>query len=305
MRGMPDASSPARGATHPQRVWAEIDPEAIARNVERFREAAPQSVCCAVVKADGYGHGAVTAARAAIAGGATWLAVATAAEATELRAAGITERLLVLGPLTPRELDEVLAADADLVAWTHEVLDAAAARGGARVHVKLDTGMGRLGTRDPQLAMELLRRCAEDSALEAAGVMTHFATADELGDLFFAEQRDAFLAFVEQARQVTPGVIAHAANSAAVLRDSATHLDMIRPGVGVYGLDPYGSDPGARGLTPALALRSTLGAVKPILAGQSTGYGRRWTAEEDGYVGIIPLAMPMAGAAAWRPPPAR
>lgn len=289
MRGMPDASVTTRDAGGVRRVWAEVDPEAIAANTRRMIDAAPRSACCAIVKADGYGHGAVRSARAALAGGATWLGVVTADEAEELRTAGIEARLLVLGPLTAPELERALAADADVVAWTDDVLDAAVALGGARVHVKLDTGMGRLGCRAPEQASRLLRRCVDEPSLEAAGVMTHFATADELGDRFFAEQLSAFTDWVGEARQLAPDLMAHAANSAAVLRDAAAHFDLIRPGVALYGLDPFGAEPTGRDLLPALSLRATLGAVQPIRAGQSTGYGRRWVAERDGWIGIVPV----------------
>lgn len=289
MSGMPDAPATSRLAAGVARAWADVRSEAIAANVRRIGAAAPGAEVCAVVKAGGYGHGAVTAARAALAGGATWLAVVTADEADELRTAGIDARLLVLGPLTQPELERVLAADADLVAWTHEILDAAIALGGARVHVKLDTGMARLGARSPELATELLRRCAEEPALEAAGAMTHFATADELGDTYFGEQLARFTDWVAQVRAIAPEATVHAANSAAVLRDPAAHFDLVRPGVSIYGLDPFGADPAARELQPALALRATLAAVQPISAGLSTGYGRRWVAERDGWLGIVPI----------------
>lgn len=273
----------------PLRAAALIDAQAITANVRRLAAEAAGKECCAVVKADGYGHGAVTAARAAVAGGATRLAVVTADEAEQLRSAGITAPLIVLGPLTPGELERTLAADADIVAWGHATLDAATALGGARVHVKLDTGMGRLGTRDRALAGELVRRCQEDPALTAAGVMTHFATADELGDRFFAEQLGCFSDWVAEVKSFAPEVIAHAANSAATLRDAASHFDMIRPGVAIYGLDPFGGDPRTRELAPALTLAGSIAAVKPVKAGESTGYGRRWVAPRDGWVGILPL----------------
>ncbi len=280
---------PHASAGNAERVRAVIDAGAIEHNVRRLAGAAAGSRCCAVVKADAYGHGAVTAARAALAAGADWLAVVTAAEARQLRDAGIDARLLVLGPLTAAELELALALDADIVAWTDEILDAAAALGGARVHIKLDTGMGRLGARDPAHALALLQRADDTPGLEAVGVMTHFATADELGDRFFGEQLGRFRAFVEQARTVVPAVIAHAAGSAALLRDAAAHFDMVRPGVAIYGMDPFGGDPLTRELQPALRLTATLASVKPISAGESTGYGRRWVAERDGYVGIIPI----------------
>src|SRR3954464_10830706 len=135
------------------RALARIDTGAIARNTARLARAADGAAVCAVVKSDGYGHGAITAARAALEGGASWLAVAAAQEAQALRAAGIDARLLVMGALDDEELAVALAADADVVVWTEELL--AALPGSARVHVKLDTGMGRLGTRDPELATRL------------------------------------------------------------------------------------------------------------------------------------------------------
>lgn len=289
MGGMPDAPTTTRDAGAVRRVWAEVDADAIAANTRRMAAAAPSAACCAIVKADGYGHGAVRAARAAIDGGATWLGVVTADEARGLRDAGIGARLLVLGPLTPPELESALAADADIVAWTDEILDAAVALGGARVHVKLDTGMGRLGCRTADAASRLLQRCVDEPTLEAAGAMTHFATADELGDRYFGEQLAAFSAWRDEVRRIAPQAVAHAANSAAILRDPAAHFDLVRPGVALYGLDPFGAEPTGRELEPALALRATLGAVQPIRAGQTTGYGRRWAAERDGWIGIVPI----------------
>ncbi|MDO9352781.1 MAG: alanine racemase [Solirubrobacteraceae bacterium] len=286
---MPDVPNPSSLRPRAERASARVDRSAIAANVARMAGEAPRSALCAVVKADGYGHGAVTAAHAALDGGATWLAVSTATEASELRAAGIDARLLVMGPLTAEELRESLDADADVVAWTDALLDAASALGGARIHVKYDTGMGRLGTRDPEKALGLLRRCVETPGLQAAGLMTHFATADELGDRFFGEQLARFLDWLPQAKAIAPEAVAHAANSAGILRDDACHLDMVRPGVSIYGLDPFGADPRPRELTPALTLSASLGAVRRVKAGETTGYGRRWVADDDGFIGIIPV----------------
>src|SRR3954451_4138600 len=141
------------------RALARIDAGAIARNTARLARAADGAALCAVVKSDGYGHGAITAARAALEGGASWLAVAAAQEARTLRAAGIDARLLVMGALDDEELTVALEADADVVAWTDEFLDALPE--GARAHVKLDTSMGRLGTRDPELATRLAERAGD------------------------------------------------------------------------------------------------------------------------------------------------
>jgi alanine racemase len=255
--------------TDPERALATVDLGAIERNCARL----PKPLC-AVVKADAYGHGPVAAA--ALAGGASWLAVATAAEAAELRAQGIDVPILVMGALTAPELAVAEAAGADVVAWTDEVADAA-----SRVHVKLDTGMGRLGTKDRELALRLARRP------NVVGLMTHFATADDPGDELFEAQLGAFREFVEAVGR--DELLAHAANSAAALREPGSHFDMVRCGVAAYGMDPFGEDPAAHGLEPALALRSWVAAVRRFEAGDSAGYGRRWTAAEPTWVATVPI----------------
>jgi alanine racemase len=271
-----------------QRAVARVNLAAIERNVVRLRaRTGPAVAVCAVVKADGYGHGAVPAAGAALAGGATWLAVAAAGEAAQLRAAGIGARLLVLGALTREEVETALDAGADVVAWRTDFV-AAIARP-ARVHVKLDTGMGRLGTRDPAEATEVAEAVAAAPHLELAGAMTHFATADEPGDAFFGEQLARFEAWALPLRERFPGMLLHAANSAAVLRDAATHFDLVRAGIAIYGLDPFQQDAAARELEPALELSSYIAEVKRCAAGQSVGYGRRFIAERDTVVATVPI----------------
>jgi len=253
----------------PERALATIELGAIERNCARL----PKPLC-AVVKSDGYGHGPVAAA--ALAGGAAWLAVAAAGEAAELRRQGIEAPILVMGALTPDELRVAVDANADVVAWTEEVAEAA-----PRVHVKLDTGMGRLGTKDRELALRLALRP------NVVGLMTHFATADELGDDLFGRQLGAFREFVEAVGR--DDVIVHAANSAAALREPASHFDLVRCGIAIYGMDPFGEDPAAHGLEPALSLRSWVGAVRRFEAGVSAGYGRRWTAPEPTWVATVPI----------------
>jgi alanine racemase len=265
------------------RALARIDTGAIARNTARLAEAADGAAVCAVVKSDGYGHGAAAAARAALDGGASWLAVAAAEEARALRAAGIEARLLVMGALDAEELAVALEADADVVAWSEEFL--AALPADARVHVKLDSGMGRLGTRDPGLATRL----AEGAGSRLAGLMTHFATADEPGDTFMDEQLGRFRTWVEPLRERFPDAVVHAANSAATLRDGATHFDMVRPGVALYGMDPFGEDPFAQQLDPALTLVTKVLAVKDAAPGESAGYGRRFVAREPTQLGTLPI----------------
>jgi alanine racemase len=271
------------------RAVARVNVAAIERNAARLAAGLrPSTTLAAVVKADGYGHGAAPAARAALAGGATWLGVATAQEAAGLRAAGLEARILVMGALSPEELEVALDADADVVAWSRPFAEGLAGRG-ARAHVKLDTGMGRLGTRDPAEATALADTLAAAEGVALAGLMTHFATADERGDAFLGEQLDRFRAWALPLRDRHPRVILHAANSAATLREPATHLDLVRPGLALYGLDPFQEDAGARGLEPALKLVSYLAAVKPAAPGQSVGYGRRWTATRPTTVATIPI----------------
>jgi alanine racemase len=277
----------------PERALARVDLGAVERNCARLRDLLTGGAeLCAVVKADGYGHGAVQCARAALAGGATWIAVATAAEAAELRGAGIDSRLLVMGALTLTEVRVALLADAEVVAWTRELIAALPDRSGprrARVHVKLDSGMGRLGARDPAEARELCRLVADDPRLGLAGLMTHFATADEPGDEHFPAQLERFRALVDELRAQHPDLVVHAANSAATFRDAAAHFDMVRCGVAIYGLDPLGVDPAERGLEPALSLESYVAAVKRFEPGDGAGYGQTWRARVPTYVGVLPI----------------
>jgi alanine racemase len=252
------------------RALATVDLGAIERNCARL----PKPLC-AVVKADAYGHGPPVAA-AALAGGASWLAVATADEARRLREEGLDAPVLVMGALTAAELRTAIEADADVVAWTEAVADPA-----PRVHVKLDTGMGRLGTKDRDEALRLAARP------NVVGLMTHFATADEPSDELFPAQLEAFRDFVEAVGR--DDVVVHAANSAAALREPGSHFDLVRCGIAIYGMDPFHEDPARHGLEPALSLRSWVAAVRRFEAGESAGYGRRWTARERCWVATVPI----------------
>jgi alanine racemase len=277
------------------RALAHIDTTAIEDNcgllVTKLGEG---TELCAVVKADGYGHGAAPCAAAAMRGGATRLAVAAASEAEELRGHFPDAPLLVMGALTERELGLALDAEAEVAVWREgfrELASRLASERGARVrvHVKHDSGMGRLGARDPEAVTALAEACAADDGLELAGVWTHFATADEPDDGFMAEQLAAFAPVAERVRELAPGCIVHAANSAATLRDPATHFDMVRCGVAIYGLDPFQADPSDEGLKPALELRSYVADVKRFPAGASAGYGRTWHAPAETWVGVLPI----------------
>jgi alanine racemase len=281
----------------PERVRARavVDLGAVARNCARLaRDLRGGAELCAVVKADGYGHGSVPCAGAALAGGATRLAVATAAEAEELRGSFPDARILTMGALTAAELDQALAAGSDVAAWRPDFAELAGQRGDSlgampRLHVKHDSGMGRLGERDPDAVLRLLDAVASDERVELVALWTHFATADDADSTFFGEQLERFARLAERARSEHPNLLLHAANSAATLRDPDSHFDMVRCGVAIYGLDPYGADPFARELEPALSLHSYVADVKRFEAGDSAGYGRTWRAERDTLVGVMPI----------------
>lgn len=278
-----------------ERALARIDFDAVRANCQRLKsELDAGAELCAVVKADGYGHGADGCATAAIAGGATRLAVATAAEAEQIGRRFQHVPLLTMGALTVDEVDAVISAGSELALWREDFRRVVAARARAHghralVHVKYDSGMGRLGTRDPAEVLELARACAEDPDIELAGVWTHLATADEPDSSFFDDQLDRFEEVATAVKAEHPGVIVHAANSAAVLRDRRSHFEMARCGVAIYGLDPFQRDPAEHGLRPAMSLRSHVADVKRFPAGTSAGYGRKWKAEADTWVGVIPL----------------
>jgi alanine racemase len=277
------------------RAVARIDLGAVRDNCARLKaELGEQAELCAVVKADGYGHGDIACAEAALAGGATRIAVATAGEAERIGRRLAHVPLLTMGALTPDELDTALEAGSEVAVWRRGFLDLVAARARAhgrpaRVHVKHDSGMGRLGNRDPVEVLALLRASAESPDLEPAGIWTHLATADEPDSSFFDEQLDRFGAVAEAAKAELPQLTVHAANSAAVFRDRRAHFDMARCGVAVYGLDPFQQDPSARGLRPVLSLRSYVADVKRFEPGDSAGYGQTWRAEEATCVGVLPL----------------
>ena len=277
------------------RAVATIDAGAVERNCRalaaRLRDGAR---LCAVVKADGYGHGTELCAAAALRGGASVLAVAAADEAESLRASFPDAEILVMGALTGDELRTALDAGAEVAIWRPRFADLcarlAAERGvPARVHVKHDSGMGRLGERDPDAVVELGRRCASDEHLVLAGIWTHLATADEDESGYMKEQLRSFAAVAERVREFEPDVAVHAANSAATIRERSSHLDLVRCGVAIYGLDPFQRDPADHGLEPAMRLSSYVADVKRFEAGDSAGYGRTWTASGSTWVGVLPI----------------
>jgi alanine racemase len=275
-------------------TWAEVDPQAIADNVRALRALVAPAAVCAVVKAGGYGHGAVTAARGALAGGAQWLAVALVEEAAELRAAGIQAPILVLSEPRQHEMAEAVGLDLRVAVYTPAGIDAASraaldAGVTLAVHIKIDTGMHRVGA-DPFDVVMLADRIMDVGGLELEGVMTHFAVADEPDNAFTAEQFARF----EAARHAlaTGGhrpVLAHAANSAGALAHAATRLDLVRCGISIYGLAPSPQLAGAIAVRPALRLRSEVTHVQRIRAGEKVSYGQRWQASRATTLVTVPI----------------
>jgi alanine racemase len=269
-----------------ERALAEVDLGAIRHNVRRLtRDLPPGAVHCAVVKANGYGHGAVPVARAALEAGATWLGVATATEAEELREAGFTAPVIIFGPMTGAELGRAAAAGADAVVWSAPFLREAL-RLGARVHVKFDSGMGRLGVTEAE-TRELCAGAAARGLL--VGLMSHFATADEADTTFFSKQLGRFTALAGELAGAYPGLLCHIANSAATLREPRSHFGMVRTGIALYGLAPSNDDPERDGLCPAMKLSSYIAGVRVAQPGDSVGYGRRFIADAPTRIGIVPI----------------
>ena len=277
------------------RALARVDLAAIAANCARLRNAAgPESKLCAVVKADAYGHGMVEVANAALAAGASQLAVAAGSEALALRNGGVRAPILVMGALESDEIKALVDSQCDLVTWTREFSSAASTASTegnpARLHVKLDTGMGRLGTSDKALALDLAREAHVSPSLVLAGAMTHFATADDPAQWDFAQtQLQRFTDFAGDVKEINPDVVAHAANSAATLALEGASFDMVRCGVAVYGMDPFGVDPAEQDLRPSLELSSHVAAIKEVPIGGSVGYGRRFIADRRTTIATVPI----------------
>jgi alanine racemase len=271
-----------------------IDLAAIAANVRLLREHIPEETrLAAVVKADGYGHGAIAVAKTALASGAASLCVATVPEGIELRAAGIQSPILILGPSAPAEIAALVADDltpaAMDVAFCAAVADAADRAGKAPypVHIKADTGMHRYGVPAAE-APSLLQSLRAIRGIAVEGVFTHFATADVVGDPFLREQAEQFVALIEVLERagLRPPIV-HAANSGAILQRVAP-WDMVRAGIALYGLPPAPDFP-APGLTPAMSVHTAITRVFTVPAGGSIGYGRRYVAAAPARAALLPL----------------
>ena len=273
-------------------AWAEIDLDAVAGNVEVLRRAAAPAAVWVVVKADGYGHGAVDVARAATAAGAEGLCVALVQEGIELRRAGIDAPILVLSEQPPESAAHVVAHRLTPTVYRRDHLDALVAEGpeGLAVHLAVDTGMQRVGAHPhaaPAVAAAIAERCP---ALRLAGVWTHLAVADELdeGSLEFTRRQLDQLDKVLGQLPHVPAV--HAANSAGALAHPDARRDLVRAGIAVYGISPGpGVDHLCADLRPALELRARVSFVKQVRAGSRISYGLRHRFEHDTTVATVPI----------------
>lgn len=277
----------------------EVDLDAFRSNVEAFVGLVSPARLCAVVKADGYGHGAVACARSAVSGGAAWLGVALVEEAVELREAGIDAPILVLSEFPDAAASAVVHHCITPTVYSMhkiEVLTSAAAVLGStqaiRVHIKVDTGMRRVGAQ-PHEVIGLARRIGGEPRLELGGVYTHLAIADVPSDPFTAVQLRLFRETLATLTSdgIDPGIV-HASNSAGTLAHPDAHFDMVRVGIALYGNDPDSSMPAGRygiDLQPILTLRSAVSHVKILEAGQRLSYGLRYTLPERSVVATVPI----------------
>jgi alanine racemase len=276
-------------------VWAEVDLGHVRHNASRLAALAAPGRLCAVVKANGYGHGAVPVARAALEGGATWLAVALVEEGVELREAGIDAPVLVLSEPPPDGMDEAVGRDLTPTIYSEAGVEAAAKAVAAAgrnerlsVHVKVDTGMHRVGA-PPEAALGLADAVNRRPELRLSALWTHLAVADEPDNPFTDEQLERFerVRTTLQRRGVLPELV-HAANSAGLIAHPASRYNFVRCGIAVYGIDPDPALAGRVDLRPAMTLKARVSYVKEVPAGDRVSYGLRYRFDDHAVVATVP-----------------
>jgi alanine racemase len=273
-------------------TWAEVDLTAITSNVRLLAKHTGVRVM-AVVKADGYGHGALPVAQAARRGGASWFGVARVEEALELRQGEIIEPILILGWVPPARIPELVAARISITVWEPSQIEAAAQAGTAqepvRIHLKLDTGMSRLGA-PPERAVELARAISEHRELVLEGAFTHFARADEPSAPTTDAQESIFREMLEslQAAGLRPP-LAHAANSAASITRPSARFELVRTGIAIYGLHPSQECTLPASFRPAMEWKTTLAQVKTLPPGRGVSYGHMYVTRATERIGTAPV----------------
>jgi alanine racemase len=278
---------------------AVVDLAAIRGNVRALAAHARTAQVMAVVKADAYGHGLLPAARAALEGGATWLGTAQIGEALALRAAGFDARVLTWLYAPGAPLEQAVAADIDVsvaAPWALDEVADGARRAGrtARVHLKVDTGLGRNGVTPDRLAalLDAALRLQAEGVLDVVGLWSHFAFADEPSHPTVLAQAEVFADAVALAESMGARLeVRHIANSAATLTNPAVHYDLVRPGIAVYGLSPVPQigGPADYGLVPAMTLEAELATVKTVGGGQGVSYAHAYVTAGETVLGVVPL----------------
>jgi alanine racemase len=278
-------------------TWVEVDLEAIENNVAwitRRVSAAAGAQVMAVVKANGYGHGAIPVARAALRGGATWCGVARIEEALDLRQAGLNCPVLLLGFNPEAQVEEAIRQGISQTVWSMEqllLLSSAARKVGlpARIHLKVDTGMSRLGVQ-PSGALELARAATSLRDIDFQGIFTHFARADEADRRATDDQEHLFRELLERLDQsgLRPPLV-HASNSAASLTRPSAYFNLVRAGIAIYGLHPSPDCPLPEGFRPALNWKSVLSLVKILPPGRGLSYGHIYVTRSNERIGTVPV----------------
>lgn len=276
-------------------AWAEIDLSALENNIREIKSCVKNGArFCAVVKADAYGHGALAVAKKAVEMGADYLAVAVLSEAIALRKAGFTVPILILGGTQIEEADTVVGNDVTQAVFTIEAvkaLSAAAVRQNktVRVHMAVDTGMGRIGVR-PEDAGTFAAEIVSLPNIELEGMFSHFALADAEDKSYAAEQFSRFKVAMESTEAAGVRIkIKHIANSAAILEMPETHLDMVRAGVILYGLWPSDEVKRVIDLKPVMSVKARITLVKNLHKGETVSYGRTWAPKRESIIATLPL----------------
>ncbi len=274
---------------------AYVDTQALKDNLTAIRSLlAPHVKCMAIIKADAYGHGMVPAAHAALEAGADYLGVAIIEEGALLRQAGIRAPILVLGGLLPEQTDEAVEHDLDLTVFSESILRALAQsaeklRKTCGVHIKIDTGMNRIGIKDPAVFDALLDIFEQSPSLQFKGIYTHFATSEIEDKTFTLEQAERLKAYARTARARGFSPIVHAANSGAILDLPQLHFDMVRAGICLYGYDPAPKTTRTIALKPVMTWKTQIVHIKELQIGDTVSYGRTFTAKQPMRIATLPV----------------
>ena len=280
-------------AKHPYATWVEVDLKALKNNIKIIQDLTKTSIM-AVVKANGYGHGFIPITKAAVEAGVSWFGVARPRMAVKIRQEGIQSNLLILGYICPERMQEMIELDVSLTIWTREhisqvELAAKSAGKNAKVHLLVDSGMGRLGCM-PGEALSLAEMAQSSQLIHLEGLFSHLARADEKDPGTTRTQSEIFNQTIEElsTRDLLPEII-HMANSAGSLAHPDTRFNLIRPGIILYGLPPSSDVILPVGIKPVLSWKSVLASVKLLPPNHGVSYGHQYTTTKNELIGVVPL----------------